>query len=821
MRDADRAIWFPESAVAAQEDLWRVYDGQSARLAEAGPAEAGAAALGLAEELTRQAKLDTALGAVFSTDSEHAGVHWDVFLRSWAPRSARDWEAVEPTLERCQEFFSARGVDLETWSHVCLGVQAALTPRLIDAYGSERSRLGAALVAMNRAALRILDVIGRGIHEARARELAEAEKNAALASARFKSLAESGMLGVLICDYAGNILEANDGFLETFGYSRADLLSGRVQWSAMTPPEWRHLDEVAIEQLRVHGKTRPWEKEYFHKNGSRVSVLVGVAWLNEATTIAFVLDISERKRLEAVRTRSLELESENRRIQEASRLKSEFLANMSHELRTPLNSIIGFAELLHDREVDPASPQYVEFLGDILRSGRHLQQLINDVLDLAKVEAGKIELRPEEVDVAQLIAEVCAVLRGVAANKGIRIEADVAKEAQRATLDPGRFKQILYNYLSNALKFTPEGGKVNVSARPEGLGMLCLTVEDTGIGIAPADLGRLFVDFQQLEAGATKKHAGTGLGLALTKRLVEAQGGSVGVKSVVGRGSQFFAILPMHAAVTDVVLDRVPAQYGLRSGAASVLVIEDDARDRALLIQTLARAGYGVEAVATGRQGITSCSERVFDAITLDLLLPDMTGLDVLHRIRLEGQNQLTPVIVVSIVAERGMMAGFSVQDYLTKPVNGRHLLQAFEQARVPPRKGKKILIVDDDPAAQRLMSATLKDLGYDIHVSSGGEEALAFASVEQPLAVVLDLVMPGVDGIEFLIRFREMVSNRSVPVIIWTMKDLTSGDHKKLREMAQAIVEKNNWRPSTFLDEIRALIIGRSTIPPEASEVL
>jgi CheY-like chemotaxis protein len=195
-----------------------------------------------------------------------------------------------------------------------------------------------------------------------------------------------------------------------------------------------------------------------------------------------------------------------------------------------------------------------------------------------------------------------------------------------------------------------------------------------------------------------------------------------------------------------------------------------------------------------------------------------MTGLDVLHRIRLDGKNQSTPVIVVSIVAERGMMAGFAVQDYLTKPVNGRDLLKAFEQARVPPTRTGKILIVDDDPASQRLMSATLSDLGYDIHSSSGGEEALAFTKDEQPLAVVLDLVMPGVDGLEFLIRFRESPDNRTVPVIVWTSKDLTSDDHRRLRELAQGIVAKNNWRPSSFLDEVRALISPPAGV--HASEV-
>jgi PAS domain S-box-containing protein len=748
-----------------------------------------------------------AFAAAFEDNGAALGVFWSAFIDAFGRGDAPGWAAREEALASCLAAFGAAGVGLEDWVFAGSLVQDRLVPLVLAAFAGDAARLAAVLAAQSHCSARVLAALVRAAAADHERALEELRKGESQAKIRFESLVESGMLGVLICDYQGNIVEANDGFLETFGYSRHDLTSGQVQWLTMTPPEWRHLDEDAIEQLRQFGKTRPWEKEYFHKNGSRVSVLVGVATLNEAQTIAFVLDISERQRLEAIRARSIELELQNRRIQEASRLKSEFLANMSHELRTPLNSIIGFTELLRDREVDPDSPHYVEFLDDILKSGRHLHQLINDVLDLAKVEAGKLELRPEPVDTAQLVAEVCAVLRGVAAAKQIRIEAAVAPEVQHATLDPARFKQILYNYLSNALKFTPEGGTVTVNARPEA-DLLCLSVEDTGIGIAPTDIGRLFVDFQQLEEGATKKHSGTGLGLALTKRLVEAQGGTVGVKSTLGKGSQFFAMLPLHAPASGIAtVGSEPGEYGLTDGAAAVLVIEDDARDRALLIQTLVRAGYGVEAVATGRQGVLSCAKRVFDAITLDLLLPDMTGLDVLHRIRTEGKNKQTPVVVVSVVAERGMMAGFSVQDFLTKPVNGRDLVKAFEQARVPARRGGKILIVDDDPAAQRLMAATLQELGYEIQSSLGAEDALTFAAGEQPIAVVLDLVMPGVGGLEFLVRFRDMPGNHAVPVIIWTMKDLTASDHQGLRKLAQGIVEKNNWRPSSFVDEVRKLI--------------
>ena len=235
---------------------------------------------------------------------------------------------------------------------------------------------------------------------------------------------------------------------------------------------------------------------------------------------------------------------ENVEIREASRMKSEFLANMSHELRTPLNAIIGFAELLYDGQVKSSMPEFKEFLGDILTSGRHLLQLINDVLDLAKVEAGRLEFRPEPADLNKILGEVTAVLKTTAAAKNIQIQTEIDSGLVGLELDASRLKQVAYNYLSNALKFTSPGGRVTIRARPVSGEQFRLEVEDTGIGVAQGDIDRLFVQFQQLESGKAKRHQGTGLGLALTKRLVEAQGGSVGVTSVVGKGSTFFADLP-------------------------------------------------------------------------------------------------------------------------------------------------------------------------------------------------------------------------------------------------------------------------------------
>ena len=256
----------------------------------------------------------------------------------------------------------------------------------------------------------------------------------------------------------------------------------------------------------------------------------------------------EKQRLEDVQRAVLnildDLDVEKRNAEEANRMKSEFLANMSHELRTPLNAIMGFSKLMAHGKVGPVSAQQQEFLGDILKSSEHLLQLINDVLDLAKVEAGKMEFHPEPIDLKQLVDEVRNILRAVSASKQIHIDTDLDPRCTDLELDPAKLKQVLYNYLSNALKFTPDNGRVLIRVRPEDATTFRLEVRDSGIGIRPEDIKKLFSEFRQLDSSAAKKYQGTGLGLALTRRIVEAQGGHTGVQSSVGEGSTFFAVLP-------------------------------------------------------------------------------------------------------------------------------------------------------------------------------------------------------------------------------------------------------------------------------------
>ncbi|MFZ5896558.1 MAG: PAS domain-containing hybrid sensor histidine kinase/response regulator [Myxococcota bacterium] len=752
-------------------------------------------------------------GASISARSETAARKLAALVASDLRAELRKGAAGEPAgleelLTRVGVLLAEAGVGARDYWQLLARGSASIKAILLRVYARDPERARAALSVAERSFARISVALAESELAIKERMLGEERRRAEQALLRFSRLFEAKILGILVCDLVGNILEANDGFLEMVGYTREELLSGRVRWVEMTPPEYKQLDDDAVEQLKVRGVTRPWEKEYIRKDGTRVPILVGVAMLNETECVAFVLDITERKRLEELRQRSAELEAQNRRIREASRLKSEFLANMSHELRTPLNSIIGFAELLHDGAVDKDSAQHQEFLGDILSSGRHLLQLINDVLDLAKVEAGKMDFRPESVDVEQLVVEVCAVLRSIAASKRIELTSTVAPEVRHVKLDPARLKQVLYNYASNAIKFTPEGGRVVLRARAEGDDSIAVEVEDNGVGIASSDFERLFVEFQQLDPTSTKRQGGTGLGLALTKRIVEAQGGSVAVQSTLGQGSLFSAILPRHS---DVANEQVAAiAIGRRhAGASAVLVVEDDPRDGALIVNTLSRAGYDVEIAGTGQEAVNACRERSFDAITLDLLLPDTTGLEVLHRIREDGKNRATPILVVTVVAERGVVGGFAVEDYLQKPVNGRDLLVALQRAGVPPDKSGTILVVDDDPAALKLMDTTLRTLGYNAQVVSNAESALMLASARRPLAVILDLLMPGVDGFAFLLRFRAIPENASVPVVVWTMKDLSSDDHERLRQLSQAVIAKGTG--SLLLDQLRALLPSAS----------
>ena len=399
--------------------------------------------------------------------------------------------------------------------------------------------------------------------EAKLRGLLQATPDASITERRkaedkFRGLLESAPDAMVIVGKDGRIVLVNAQAEMLFGYTRAELIGEPVE--TLVPGRYRARHPRHRTSYFDSPRPRPMgaglDLYALRKDGSEFPAEISLSPLEspEGTLItAAIRDTTERKRLEEIRRRSQELEEQNRRIeleeqnkrmQEANRLKGEFVANMSHELRTPLNSIIGFAELMHQSAIGPIADNHKEYLGDILISAEHLLQLINDVVDLAKVDSGKIEFRPEPIEVGKVLSEVKDLLRGLAAEKRMSIELEIDASLTGVVLDPAKLKQVLYNYLSNAIKFTPDNGRVTVRVQPEGADFFRIDVEDTGIGVNPADLHRLFIEFQQLDAGTAKRYAGTGLGLALTKRIVEAQRGAVGVRSTPGSGSTFSAILP-------------------------------------------------------------------------------------------------------------------------------------------------------------------------------------------------------------------------------------------------------------------------------------
>jgi PAS domain S-box-containing protein len=434
------------------------------------------------------------------------------------------------------------------------GLRAAVAFPLLGKHGAlgvfeffARSRLDRDpdLVTMFRVvATHIAQFVERTRAEAALRESEE----------RTRTIVETALDAVIAADDAGRILEWNPQAERLLGWTREEAI-GRSFVETVVPE--RHRPTVAAAFLG-HRATDPafvpagqrFEAEALHRDGREIPVEVAIAPSSRDGHVlsAFLRDLTERNALLDLRAKSEALDADRRRLEEASRLRNAFLANMSHELRTPMNAIIGFAEIMHDGRVGPIADAHREYLGDILASARHLLRLINDMLDLAKIEAGKIEVRAEPVDVRAVAEEVRDVLRGLADRKRIRLSVVVDKGAASVVTDRAKLAQVLYNYLSNALKFTPEGGRVDLRVHPEGANAFRVEVKDTGVGIRPEDQGRLFVEFEQLEQEGGVKAAGTGLGLALTRRLVEAQGGSVGVASEPGRGSVFHAVLPARAS---------------------------------------------------------------------------------------------------------------------------------------------------------------------------------------------------------------------------------------------------------------------------------
>ena len=526
-------------------------------------------------------------------------------------------------------------------------------------------------------------------------------------------------------------------------------------------------------------------------------------------------DVTDRRRAEA------EVEKAKDAAETANRTKSLFLANMSHELRTPLNAIVGYSEMLQEEAVERHLQDFGDDLQKISTSGRHLLGLINDILDLSKIEAGKMELSVEVFDIATLIAEVASTIGMQAAKNGNTLEVSHAPDIGVMRGDLSKVRQGLFNLVSNAAKFTRDGQIKVLAEREEmdGREWIKFRVSDNGIGLSAAEIVRLFQPFTQADASTTRRFGGTGLGLALTRRFCQMMSGDVTVHSVPGEGSIFTIKLP--ATLSDpavepttlggdvappvVSSDDSPDQQPLPAIGTCVLVIDDDPLQRDLMERYLNKEGYTVRTASGGAQGLLLARMLLPAAITLDVMMPEMDGWSVLSTLKGDAALRDIPVIMLTMVDDpvRGFTLGAS--DYATKPVNRRKLSKILQKYTCP-HPPCPVLVIDDDPSARALTRAMLQKEGWAVTEAANGIEALENMERERPSLIFLDLMMPEMDGFELLAALRERSEWQRIPVVVITAKDLTPEDHARLNGAVRQVVPKGNGDPEQLLSYVRSL---------------
>lgn len=514
-------------------------------------------------------------------------------------------------------------------------------------------------------------------------------------------------------------------------------------------------------------------------------------------------DITQQRLAEQARLTLQRLEAEKWRIQEDGRLRSQFLANMSHALRTPLNAIIGFSDLLSSGTVSPESPKHRAFLGHIATGGRQLLQLVNDILDLSRAEAGNLEFSPGALHLPGLVREVVGELQATHPSKRVDIAVDIDPTLTDLELDSDRLRQVLRTYLSTAMKFAASNGPVTMRGRAQGTAQFRIEVEVMGAGLEESDRLRLFNEFRQFDAGFNRQHQGSDLGMVLCRRLIEAQGGTVGVSDVAGKGSVVHFILNRVHGARPSGADHALVPPVKRNGQR-LLVIQDDQHDQPGLTYELSAAGFDVDSASTGQQAVLRANHNAYDAIALDLLLSDQSALKVLETIRNEGPNRESPVVSVSIAADRGNAATFAIANVLCKPINNEEIAHAMRRflSRLP--RTPRVMVIDDDPMALDLMRTTLASLGIECIGLSDGRQALKDIGTHRPDALILDLMMPDFDGFAVLDALRRIPVWRDTPVFIWTSMTLTSEEYASLKRSAHDILSKGGGALETMVDDLR-----------------
>ncbi|CAG7636672.1 Sensor histidine kinase RcsC [Paenibacillus solanacearum] len=620
---------------------------------------------------------------------------------------------------------------------------------------------------------------------------------------------------VAITDDKGVITYVNEKFCEISKYDREELIgkTHRIINSGYHPKSFFKTMWETIKQGNVwrgEVKNRAKDGSEYWMNTTIVPFLDNRSIPHQFISIRS--DITDRVKAEAaLAERTKQLAKAHDEAIKANLIKSQFLANMSHELRTPLNAIIGYSEMLLEEAEELGETVFIEDLTKISKAGNHLLALINDILDISKIEAGKMELHHETCRIADLVQDVMTTIRPLAEGKGNTLQTTCEEDGEMTT-DVTKLRQILINLLSNANKFT-ERGSIRFEVfretrnRQSGYGF---RVQDTGIGMTPEQMDKLFQPFTQADASTTRKYGGTGLGLAISQRFSQIMGGNIRVASEFGIGTTFTCWLP--ASPDDDPKDEeqpaadLPAQAEDDAGETSILLIDDEALNQELMERYIAKTGWTMAFAQSGPEGLRLAKKLKPKVICLDILMPTMDGWSVLSALKSDPELSEIPVVIWSMTSDKQLGYTLGAAEFLMKPVQREQLIKVMDKYLVQ-RADHTILVIEDDQPASELVTKLLRSEGYDVTEAGNGVKALEWLSQNTPALILLDLLMPEMDGFELIGELRKQELWRTIPVVVMTAKTITAEDRLKLNGAVKSIIQKGTFDPQSLLAEIQACL--------------
>ncbi|MFF9550612.1 response regulator [Methylobacterium fujisawaense] len=617
---------------------------------------------------------------------------------------------------------------------------------------------------------------------------------------RFRSLIEASAAIVWTANPEGSLHRRQVAWSRFTGQDEA-AYAGLGFLDAVHPEDRPHTRAAwsralsSLEPYATEHRIRAASGAYRHMSVRAVPILESDGTLRE--WVGTHTDITERKEAEAA------IEAARAAAEAANAAKSQFLANMSHELRTPLSAVIGYSEMVQEELEDIGEADLVADMKKIETNARHLLGLINDVLDISKIEADRVEVYAEDFDVATVVQEVAVTVEGLIAKKGNTLALALEADLGSAHTDVTKLRQCLINLLSNAAKFT-ENGRITLSVARVDTTMR-FSVTDTGIGMTPEQVGRLFERFTQADASTTRRFGGTGLGLAITRAFAEMLGGAIAVESRQGEGTTFTLTLPVRfetgaAEEADADSAAGPGERG------TILVIDDDAATRDLLARFLEREGFSVTVAEDGRRGLDLARSLHPRAVLLDVTMPQMDGWAVLRAMRADPEIGATPIVMVTVLDEQNLAFSLGATDYLQKPIDWGSLRQIVDRFR-PSAGSGPILVVEDEADVRGHVCAYLEREGFPVREAENGLRALATLESERPCLILLDLMMPEMDGFAFLRALRARPDSRDVPVVVLTAKDITAEDRRRLAGQADRVLTKGSTGLGELARELRALV--------------